>query len=93
MAKKWRYLAQQCLNFFVLINIDLIETPILKNAIANNLSEYDNILREQIYLQESGVSFSYTDTLSFNERRNLVRAYTEFIEEKNKKLDEIKKKI
>ena len=86
-------MAQQCLNFFVLINIDLIETPILKNAIANNLSEYDNILREQIYLQESGVSFSYTDTLSFNERRNLVRAYTEFIEEKNKKLDEIKKKI
>lgn len=86
-------MAQQCLNFFVLINIDLIETPILKNAIANNLLEYDNILREQIYLQESGVSFSYTDTLSFNERRNLVRAYTEFIEEKNKKLDEIKKKI
>ena len=86
-------MAQQCLSFFVLINIDLIETPILKNAIANNLSEYDNILREQIYLQESGVSFSYTDTLSFNERRNLVRAYTEFIEEKNKKLDEIKKKI
>ena len=86
-------MAQQCLNFFVLINIDLIETPILKNVIANNLSEYDNILREQIYLQESGVSFSYTDTLSFNERRNLVRAYTEFIEEKNKKLDEIKKKI
>jgi hypothetical protein len=36
-------------------------------------------------LQEQGVSFSYTDSIPYYEREDLIAAYSEFIEMKNKK--------
>ena len=57
-------MGQQSLNSFVLTNIDLIETPVLQEAIKNNFTEHKNILQEQIFLQENGVSFSYSDSIS-----------------------------
>ena len=83
-----RYSGLQCLNSFVLTNIDLIETPELQNAIRNNLTEYNNILQEQIFLQEQGVSFSYSDSTSYMERKDLVDAYLSYIELKNEKIKE-----
>lgn len=83
-----RYSGLQCLNSFVLTNIDLIETPELQNAIRNNLTEYNNILQEQIFLQEQGVSFSYSDSTSYMERKDLVNAYLSYIELKNEKIKE-----
>ena len=88
MERKLRYSGLQCLNSFVLTNIDLIETPELQNAIRNNLTEYNNILQEQIFLQEQGVSFSYSDSTSYMERKDLVNAYLSYIELKNEKIKE-----
>lgn len=88
MDKKWRYLGQQCLNSFVLTNLNLIETPTIQEAIKNNLSENRNIIQEQIFLQESGVSFSYTDSICYQERKELVDEMIKYLEIKNKKIQE-----
>lgn len=81
-------MGQQCLNSFVLTNIDLIETPILQDAIENNLKEHANILQEQIFLQDQGVSFSYSDSISYVERKDLVQEYIKYLEIKNEKIEE-----
>jgi hypothetical protein len=81
-------LGQQCLNSFVLTNIDLIETPILQDAIENNLKEHANILQEQIFLQDQGVSFSYSDSISYVERKDLVQEYIKYLEIKNERIEE-----
>lgn len=81
-------MGQQCLNSFVLTNIDLIETPILQEAIENNLKEHANILQEQIFLQDQGVSFSYSDSISYMERKDLVQEYIKYLEIKNEKIEE-----
>ena len=81
-------MGQQSLNSFVLTNIDLIETPVLQEAIKNNLTEHKNILQEQIFLQENGVSFSYSDSISYMERKNLVETYIEYNQVKNEKIKE-----
>lgn len=81
-------MGQQCLNSFVLTNIDLIETPILQEAIENNLKEQANILQEQIFLQDQGVSFSYSDSISYMERKDLVQEYIKYLEIKNEKIEE-----
>ena len=81
-------MGQQCLNSFVLTNIDLIETPILQDAIENNLKEHANILQEQIFLQDQGVSFSYSDSISYMERKDLVQEYIKYLEIKNEKIEE-----
>lgn len=81
-------MGQQSLNSFVLTNIDLIETPVLQEAIKNNLTEHKNILQEQIFLQENGVSFSYSDSISYMERKTLVETYIEYNEIKNEKIKE-----
>lgn len=73
------------LNSFVLSNIDLTETPDLREYIEANMIRYRNVLDAQIFLQEQGVSFLYTDTLSAYERDDLVSAYSEFINMKNKR--------
>lgn len=64
----------------------------LKEAIQNNLVEYSNILQEQIFLQENGVSFSYTDSTSCMERKDLVEAYLKYIEAKNERIKEAQSK-
>ena len=81
-------MGQQSLNSFVLTNIDLIETPALQEAIKNNFTEHKNILQEQIFLQENGVSFSYSDSISYMERKTLVETYIEYNEIKNEKIKE-----
>lgn len=81
-------MGQQCLNSFVLTNIDLIETPILQDAIENNLKEHANILQEQIFLQDQGVSFSYSDSISYVERKDLVQEYIKYLEIKNERIEE-----
>ena len=81
-------MGQQSLNSFVLTSIDLIETPVLQEAIKNNLTEHKNILQEQIFLQENGVSFSYSDSISYMERKNLVETYIEYNQVKNEKIKE-----
>ena len=82
---------QLCLNSFVLTNIDLIETAIVQEAIENNLIEHANILQEQIFLQDQGVSFSYSDSISYMERRDLVQEYIKYLEIKNEKIEEATK--
>lgn len=84
-------MGQLCLNSFVLTNIDLIETPILQEAIENNLIEQTNILQEQIFLQDQGVSFSYSDSISYMERKDLVQEYIKYLEIKNEKIEEATK--
>lgn len=81
-------MGQQSLNSFVLTNIDLIETPVLQEAIKNNLTEHKNVLQEQIFLQENGVSFSYSDSISYMERKTLVETYIEYNQIKNEKIKE-----
>ena len=84
-------MGQLCLNSFVLTNIHLIETPILQEAIENNLIEQTNILQEQIFLQDQGVSFSYSDSISYMERKDLVQEYIKYLEIKNEKIEEATK--
>ena len=84
-------MGQLCLNSFVLTNIDLIETPILQEAIENNLIEHANILQEHIFLQDQGVSFSYSDSISYMERKDLVQEYIKYLEIKNEKIEEATK--
>ena len=81
-------MGQQCLNSFVLTNIDLIETPILQDAIENNLKEHANILQEQIFLHDHGGSFSYSDSISYMERKDLVQEYIKYLEIKNERIAE-----
>lgn len=81
-------MGQQSLNSFVLTNIDLIETPVLQEAIKNNLTEHKNVLQEQIFLQENGVSFSYSDSINYMERKTLVETYIEYNQIKNEKIKE-----
>lgn len=75
----------QSLNSFVLTNLDLIETPEMQEFISKNLQRYDNVIQAQIFLQDQGVSFSYTDSISYYEREDLIRNYIEFIQLKNEK--------
>lgn len=83
-----RYLGLLCPSSFVLTNIDLIETPILQEAIKNNLAEYSNILQEQVFLQDNGVSFSYSDSISYKERKDIVDEFIKYIQMKNEKISE-----
>lgn len=61
-------------SFFVLLNINrLIETP-------EQLEEYEsfvfdiyrNVVQEQLYLLDLGVSFEYTDSIDSFSRRDLI---------------------
>lgn len=83
-----RYLGLLCPSSFVLTNIDLIETPILQEAIKNNLAEYSNILQEQVFLQDNGVSFSYSDSISYKERKDIIDEFIKYIQMKNEKISE-----
>ena len=66
----------------------LIETPNLKEFIEANITRYYNVIDSQIFLQEQGVSFSYTDSIPYYEREDLITAYSNFIELKNKRNQE-----
>lgn len=79
----------QSLSSFVLTNIELIETPELQDFIRDNIARYNDVIYNQIFLQEQGVSFSYTDTIPYYERMDLLDVYQEFVEMKNKRNQEI----
>lgn len=79
----------QSLSSFVLTNLDLIETPEMQDFIRDNLNRYNDVLFNQIFLQEQGVSFSYTDAITYYERMDLMDVYQEFLEMKNKKNQEL----
>ena len=60
----------------------------MKDFIEANITRYYNVIDSQIFLQEQGVSFSYTDSIPYYEREDLIHAYSEFIELKNRKNQE-----
>ena len=61
-------------------------TPVFEEYLESNVNCLNSILRQQIFLQDNGVSFEYSDNLLFFERNRLVEAYNVWNEEKNKKL-------
>ena len=69
--------------------MEFIETPELQKIVKDNLSRYYDVLNSQLFLQEQGVSFSYTDAIPFYEREDLISVYKDFIELKNQKNQEI----
>ena len=80
------------LSFFVLVNsknIDLIETPeILEKYEKFAYDMYKGVIEEQLYLMDLGVSFSYTDTIDAQTRRDLLTFTSEW-RDKNKKSNSI----
>ena len=56
------------------------------------MERYFNVINTQIFLQEQGVSFSYTDSISYFEREDLVKAYSDFLEAKREQLEEAQRK-
>lgn len=61
----------------------------MQELIKNNIERYRNILEQQIFLQESGVSFSYTDSITYFDRIDLVESYNSYLKMKNEKNQEI----
>jgi len=71
-------------NFFVLLNSNRIlkETPEkFEEFIGMALEMYNNTMEEQLFLQDQGVSFAYTDTLDFQSRRDLINTMLQWREE------------
>ena len=66
---------RRVLSFFVLVNsYKLVETPELSEEYAAFVIKmYNDILEEQLYLQDSGVSFEYTDNIDAQSRRDLIK--------------------
>lgn len=61
----------------------------MQNFIRDNMVRYNDVLLNQVFLQEQGVSFSYTDTIPYYERMELLDVYQDFLEMKNKKNQEL----
>ena len=61
----------------------------MQEFIRENLTRYNDILLSQVFLQEQGVSFSYTDAIPSYEREDLMEVYQDFLELKNKKNQEL----
>lgn len=68
--------------------MEFIETSEMQEMIQLNLGRYHDVLKSQIFLQEQGVSFSYSDSLSYFDRLDLIDEYSEFIKMKNEKNQE-----
>ena len=71
-------------NFFVLLNSERIlrETPEqFEEYIKFAFEMYKNTIEEQLWLQDMGVSFDYTDKLDFQSRRDLIRTLSNWREE------------
>ena len=56
--------------------------------IAAAIRRESQVIEEQIYLQEQGVSFSYTDTITYRERQKLVEMYQEFVKQKTEHIQQ-----
>lgn len=64
----------------------LKETPeVYEVYVDSNMRMLHQVLREQVFLQDCGVSFEYTDSLLAFERNMLISVWSEWNEEKNKR--------
>ena len=79
-------MGQYVLSSFVLLNIDLVETPEYKSMVASAIRRESQVIEEQIFLQEQGVSFSYTDSITYRERQKLVDMYQDFLKKKTEQM-------
>ena len=61
--------------------------------IANAVRRESQVIEEQIYLQEQGVSFGYTDTITYRERQKLVEMYQEYVKEKTEQMEKEQAKL
>lgn len=74
-------MGQYVLSSFVqLYKIDK-ETPVYADYVAFSMRRYNNTLRKQLYLQNHGVSFDYTDKLSYHQIEDLINVCKEMDEE------------
>lgn len=81
MVRKLRYLGLFVLSSFVqLANINE-GTPAFEDYVSFTITRYKNILRKQLYLQNHGVSFSYTDSLGSKQIEDLIQLCKELDEE------------
>lgn len=79
--ERLRYKGLYVLSSFVqLANINN-ETPAFADYVAFTMTRHKNILRKQLYLQNHGVSFSYTDNLSSKQIEDLIDVCKELDEE------------
>lgn len=69
------------LNSFVQLSKVKYGTPEYAEYVAFTLRRHQNILRKQLYLQNHGVSFSYTDTKSYKQIEDLIKVCQEMDEE------------
>lgn len=69
------------LNSFVQLSKVKQETPEYAEYVAFTLRRHQNILRKQLYLQNHGVSFDYTDKRSFKQIEDLIKVCKEMDEE------------
>lgn len=60
--------------------------------IADIIRRESQVIEEQIFLQEQGVSFIYTDSITYRERQKLVEMYQDFVEKKTEQLESAKRK-
>ena len=81
------------LSSFVLLNVDLVETPEYKDMVALTIARESQVIEEQMYLQEQGVSFSYTDSITYRERQMLVEQYQEYIKRKTEQMQREQSKV
>ena len=74
-------------NFFVLLNSDkLVETPeLIEKYDAFAFEMYKGTIEEQLFLNDLGVPFSYTDTIDAQTRRDLIQIVSNWREEHPRK--------
>jgi len=54
--------------------------------VASAIRRESQVIEEQIFLQEQGVSFSYTDSITYRERQKLVDMYQDFLKKKTEQM-------
>jgi hypothetical protein len=55
--------------------------------VANAIKRESQVIEEQIYLQEQGVSFSYTDSITYRDRQKLIEMYQDFNKRKTEQME------
>lgn len=76
-----RYLGLFVQNSFVQLSKISEETPAFAEYVAYTIRKYKNVLRKQLYLQNHGVSFDYTDKQSYMQVDELIKVCQDMDEE------------
>jgi len=84
---KLRYLGQFVLNSFVQLAKIKQGTPAFDEYVSFIITRHKNTLRKQLFLQNHGVSFSYTDTLSYKQLEDLIDVCRELDDEMQEQLN------